>query len=88
MSPFLLLGRQHLTELLVVAVVEALHASEAQARSVLDAGMVFGTGFAPFRGGPINYARERGVDAVIAALQLLAEHHGERFEPHAGWSSL
>ena len=24
---------------------------------VLDAGMVFGTGFAPFRGGPLNYLR-------------------------------
>ena len=27
---------------------------------LLDAGVIFGTGFAPFRGGPINYARERG----------------------------
>jgi len=26
---------------------------------VLDAGMVFGTGFAPFRGGPLHYLRER-----------------------------
>lgn len=26
---------------------------------VLDAGMVFGTGFAPFRGGPLNYLRSR-----------------------------
>jgi 3-hydroxyacyl-CoA dehydrogenase/enoyl-CoA hydratase/3-hydroxybutyryl-CoA epimerase len=55
---------------------------------LLDAGVIFGTGFAPFRGGPINYARERGADDVIAALKSLAERHGERFEPHAGWSSL
>lgn len=27
---------------------------------VLDAGMVFGTGFAPFRGGPLNYLRSTG----------------------------
>lgn len=25
-----------------------------------DAGLIFGTGFAPFRGGPMNYLRERG----------------------------
>jgi len=54
----------------------------------LDAGVIFGTGFAPFRGGPINYARERGFDAVVAALKSLAERHGERFAPHTGWSSL
>jgi 3-hydroxyacyl-CoA dehydrogenase/enoyl-CoA hydratase/3-hydroxybutyryl-CoA epimerase len=55
---------------------------------LLDAGVIFGTGFAPFRGGPINYARERGFDEVIAALKSLAERHGERFAPHSGWSAL
>jgi len=55
---------------------------------LLDAGVIFGTGFAPFRGGPLNYARERGVDAVVAALQQLEERYGERFAPHSGWSDL
>jgi 3-hydroxyacyl-CoA dehydrogenase/enoyl-CoA hydratase/3-hydroxybutyryl-CoA epimerase len=55
---------------------------------LLDAGVIFGTGFAPFRGGPLNYARERGFDTVVAALGSLAEHHGERFTPHKGWSAL
>jgi len=55
---------------------------------LLDAGVIFGTGFAPFRGGPINYARERGVDNVIAALESLAAAHGERFKPHAYWREL
>jgi 3-hydroxyacyl-CoA dehydrogenase/enoyl-CoA hydratase/3-hydroxybutyryl-CoA epimerase len=27
---------------------------------VLDAGMIFGTGFAPFRGGPLHYLQQRG----------------------------
>jgi 3-hydroxyacyl-CoA dehydrogenase/enoyl-CoA hydratase/3-hydroxybutyryl-CoA epimerase len=27
---------------------------------MLDAGMIFGTGFAPFRGGPLHYLRSRG----------------------------
>ena len=55
---------------------------------LLDAGVIFGTGFAPFRGGPINYARERGLDTVIARLAELAETHGPRFTPHKGWSEL
>ncbi|MEJ2257860.1 MAG: 3-hydroxyacyl-CoA dehydrogenase NAD-binding domain-containing protein [Woeseiaceae bacterium] len=55
---------------------------------LLDAGVIFGTGFAPFRGGPINYARERGVDDVVRALEALAARHGDRFSPHPGWSNL
>ncbi len=55
---------------------------------LLDAGVIFGTGFAPFRGGPINYARERGVEDVVGALKGLAERHGKRFAPHAGWSEV
>ena len=55
---------------------------------LLDAGVIFGTGFAPFRGGPLNYARERGVEAVLAALNSLAEQHGERFVPSSGWSGM
>ena len=55
---------------------------------LLDAGVIFGTGFAPFRGGPINYARKRGVRAVVTRLEELAAAHGTRFEPHPGWSDL
>jgi 3-hydroxyacyl-CoA dehydrogenase/enoyl-CoA hydratase/3-hydroxybutyryl-CoA epimerase len=55
---------------------------------LLDAGIIFGTGFAPFRGGPINYAKARGVTDVIAALHNLEERHGERFAPAAGWEKL
>ena len=55
---------------------------------LLDAGVIFGTGFAPFRGGPIRYARERGVADVRAALQALAARHGDRFRPHPHWAEL
>jgi 3-hydroxyacyl-CoA dehydrogenase/enoyl-CoA hydratase/3-hydroxybutyryl-CoA epimerase len=55
---------------------------------LLDAGVIFGTGFAPFRGGPINYARERGIESVVAKLEELAAAHGTRFAPHPGWSGL
>ena len=53
---------------------------------LLDAGVIFGTGFAPFRGGPIHYARARGIEHVVTALKELATVHGERFEADAGWS--
>ncbi len=55
---------------------------------LLDAGVVFGTGFAPFRGGPLNYARTRGIPAVIARLTELEQRYGKRFHPDPLWTSL
>ena len=55
---------------------------------LLDAGVIFGTGFAPFRGGPLQYAKDRGVEDVVATLEKLAAAHGKRFSPHPGWSAL
>ena len=52
---------------------------------LLDAGVIFGTGFAPFRGGPIQYVRSEGVDALRSKLRRLAEHYGDRFTPKNGW---
>ncbi|MFC5526275.1 3-hydroxyacyl-CoA dehydrogenase NAD-binding domain-containing protein [Rhodanobacter ginsengisoli] len=52
---------------------------------LLDAGVIFGTGFAPFRGGPIQYARSEGVDKLKARLEQLAQRHGPRFLPKNGW---
>ncbi|HTY49987.1 MAG TPA: 3-hydroxyacyl-CoA dehydrogenase NAD-binding domain-containing protein [Steroidobacteraceae bacterium] len=55
---------------------------------LLDAAVIFGTGFAPFRGGPITYARACGIDAVVRRLQELAAACGPRFRPDAGWEAL
>ncbi len=52
---------------------------------LLDAGVIFGTGFAPFRGGPIQYARSEGVEKLRLRLEQLAERYGERFRPKNGW---
>jgi 3-hydroxyacyl-CoA dehydrogenase/enoyl-CoA hydratase/3-hydroxybutyryl-CoA epimerase len=54
---------------------------------VVDGAMIFGTGYAPFRGGPLNYARTRGVDDVVATLRRLTDKFGGRFTPDAGWES-
>lgn len=55
---------------------------------MLDAGVIFGTGFAPFRGGPLQYARERGVDGVVRRLNDLATKYGERFRANDGFGKL
>jgi 3-hydroxyacyl-CoA dehydrogenase/enoyl-CoA hydratase/3-hydroxybutyryl-CoA epimerase len=52
---------------------------------LVDAGIVFGTGFAPFRGGPLRYSRDRGRAEVTKRLAELAERHGSRFTPDPGW---
>jgi len=45
----------------------------------VDAGMIFGTGFPPFRGGLLRYADTLGIPVVVERMQNLAEKHGERF---------
>jgi 3-hydroxyacyl-CoA dehydrogenase/enoyl-CoA hydratase/3-hydroxybutyryl-CoA epimerase len=74
--------------LMVNEAVACLHDRVVTDADLLDAGVIFGTGFAPFRGGPLNYAKERGNTAVVMRLNELAKQHGERFEPHKGWSDL
>jgi 3-hydroxyacyl-CoA dehydrogenase/enoyl-CoA hydratase/3-hydroxybutyryl-CoA epimerase len=55
---------------------------------LVDAGTIFGAGFAPFRGGPIQYARTRGFSVVVARLRELETRYGARFAPDAGWQLL
>ncbi|MEY2853159.1 MAG: hypothetical protein RL030_291 [Pseudomonadota bacterium] len=55
---------------------------------LVDAGVIFGAGFAPFRGGPLHWARETGPETLKKRLQQLALQHGSRFEPDPGWSLL
>ena len=55
---------------------------------LVDAGMIFGTGFAPFRGGPMHYVRTSDAKAMLAKLKVLAERHGPLYEPDPGWEML
>ena len=45
-----------------------------------DYGMILGTGFAPFRGGPLRYAEHFGLDKVLDELERLAQSE-EKFSP-------
>jgi len=46
-----------------------------------DIGLVFGTGFAPFRGGPFRYLDQIGVSRYVDIMNGLTEKYGEQFEP-------
>ena len=52
----------------------------------VDAGMVYGTGFAPFLGGPMSYIDSLGVTGISHSLHRLSQEYGPRFKPDAGWS--
>ena len=67
--------------------VAALHEGVVADADLLDAGVIFGTGFAPFRGGPIQYIRETGADVLLEKLRGLQQKHGARFAPRPGWDS-
>ena len=70
------------------ACVACLREGVVADEDTVDGAMVFGTGFAPFRGGPMRYARERGPADVVASLQRLEAQHGARFAPDEGWKGL
>jgi enoyl-CoA hydratase/long-chain 3-hydroxyacyl-CoA dehydrogenase len=46
-----------------------------------DGGLVFGTGFAPFRGGPFRYLDTIGIDFFVGKMNDLAGKYGSQFEP-------
>ena len=55
---------------------------------LLDGGVIFGSGFAPFRGGPMQYIRDAGPTVLYARLSELEQRHGNRFTPDQGWQEL
>lgn len=68
--------------------VSCLHDGVVADADLLDAGVIFGTGFAPFRGGPIEHIKAVGADKLKARLEVLASRHGSRFSPRPGWDKV
>ena len=68
--------------------VSCLHDGVVADADLLDAGVIFGTGFAPFRGGPIEHIKSVGAPELKARLEVLAARYGSRFAPRPGWDSL
>lgn len=77
--------------LLVPALNEAVACLREQIvadADLCDAGIVFGTGFAPHRGGPIAVIRQRGREAWLEVMAGLRAEHGDRFTADTGWDAL
>lgn len=83
-------GAEQITQRLVLSILnEAVTCLEEEVVSeadLIDAGLIFGTGFAPFHGGPLTYAKSLGQEAVLQQLYSLEKRVGERFKPRAGWA--
>ena len=76
---------------LLISVNEAMYALEegvVAGPGDVDLAMVLGTGFPPFRGGPLAWAESRGVGVVRDRLLELQERHGDRFAPAPGLEKL
>lgn len=55
---------------------------------LLDAGMIFGTGFAPFRGGPMHYIHQAGPERLHKRLDELQIKYGHHFDANKGWRAI
>lgn len=55
---------------------------------LLDAGMIFGTGFAPFRGGPIHYAKTQGIQALFERYVIQQQARGEKVDVMCKWEEV
>ena len=75
-----------MTRLMFIQALEAIKClQENVVTTVGDAniGSIFGWGFAPFKGGVLQYVNDYGVKAFVAKTRELAEKYGDRFAPPA-----
>ncbi len=67
--------------LMVNEAARCLEEKIVESPSDVDFAMVMGTGFAPFRGGPLRYADETGLQKIVEELSQLAATAGSHFAP-------
>ncbi len=65
--------------------VACLHEQVVDSADACDAGMIFGAGFAPFRGGPMQVIASMGAETCRQRLETLEDRYGPMFRPHPGW---
>ena len=70
---------------LVNEAIACLREGIVEDADLIDAGVIFGTGFAPFRGGPLNYIENEGRKTMQQSLKQLQDRFGDRFAADAGW---
>ena len=82
---------QDLSDRLILSMINeslaCLREGVVENRDFLDAGVIFATGFAPFRGGPMQYLHDN-FNNQRAHMQSLQQHHGDRFHLDSGWRTL
>ncbi|HVZ03774.1 3-hydroxyacyl-CoA dehydrogenase NAD-binding domain-containing protein [Hyphomicrobium sp.] len=66
------LGRE-LVEPMIVEAQKTLDEGVVESADLVDAGMIFGTGFAPFRGGPLHYKKTHPETIPASATRAAAE---------------
>lgn len=76
-------SRDRMVLLMVNEAAACLSEGIAADAQTVDLAMVFGTGWAPHRGGPLHYADDRGLSDIVRTLTALAQQYGPRFEPCA-----
>jgi 3-hydroxyacyl-CoA dehydrogenase/enoyl-CoA hydratase/3-hydroxybutyryl-CoA epimerase len=81
------LSREELQERMVFLMVnEAARCLEEQVVTEpadVDFAMIMGTGFAPFRGGPLRYADALGAEKIAGAMEFLGDAGAPQFGPCA-----
>jgi 3-hydroxyacyl-CoA dehydrogenase/enoyl-CoA hydratase/3-hydroxybutyryl-CoA epimerase len=68
--------------------VACLREGVVEDEDLLDAGVIFGTGFAPFRGGPMHYVHSRGTNELQQRLGELEDRFGRHFHADPGWGAI
>jgi len=70
---------------LINEAMQCLHEEVIEDPDLIDAGIVFGTGFAPFHGGPMQYAATLGTPEIRNLLKKYETRYGARFRASQGW---
>jgi 3-hydroxyacyl-CoA dehydrogenase/enoyl-CoA hydratase/3-hydroxybutyryl-CoA epimerase len=70
-----------LTFLMVNEAARCLEEKVVASPEDADYGMILGTGFPVFRGGPLRYAESYGLKKLVADMDGLRERAGEKFAP-------
>jgi len=73
--------RDRLVLLMVNEAARTLEEKVVDAPEDVDFGMIMGTGWAPFRGGPLRFADHLGLQTVVSRLNNLRDRVGSYFEP-------
>ncbi|MBV9673240.1 MAG: hypothetical protein JO076_10525, partial [Verrucomicrobia bacterium] len=73
--------RDRLTLVMVNEAARVLENGIVETPDDVDFGMIMGTGWAPFRGGPLKFADTLGIGTIVSRLKSLAVRLSLHFEP-------